>query len=232
MIRRKLSNRIRSTAINDPVPGARRHYSPDAMQESNEEFFLDAVGSIARQTSPCWRLLIITDPSTPLEIEQWADAFGDHRIKVLKCPEAGFARALNHGLHSCATQFVSILLSDDRYTSRAIAALMAYREKYPAADFFHSARRHITESGKRWGGVLRSRGEFQLQDFATRGSPVKHLLCWRREKISKSAEWMNRCRYMAATTTTSLGAWPKPERGSRRSAPVCMNIVCTILMTG
>ncbi len=151
-------------------------------KSQKKEFFFDAVRSIVRQTSACWRLLVITDPTTPPEIEQWADRFADRRINVLMCPHTGFARALNHGLQAASTQFVSILLSDDRYTARAIAALMAYRHRYPAADFFHSARRHINESGKRWGGVIPSCREFQLRDFSTRGSPVKHLLCWRRAK--------------------------------------------------
>jgi hypothetical protein len=151
-------------------------------KSQKKEFFFDAVRSIVRQTSPCWRLLIVTDPTTPPEIEKWAGTFADRRISVLMCPHTGFARALNHGLQAASTQFVSILLSDDRYAARAIAALMAYRQRYPAADFFHSARRHISEAGQRWGGIIPSRREFQLRDFSTRGSPVKHLLCWRRAK--------------------------------------------------
>lgn len=150
-------------------------------KHQRREFFLDAVRSVVQQTSPHWRLLIITDPSSPPEIDAWAASFGDKRIQLLSCPQTGFARALNYGLAAARTSFVSILLSDDRYTPPAVETLTHYRLQFPAADFFHSARCHINEHGELWGDVMPSRDTFDLSFFRTRGSPVKHLLCWRRE---------------------------------------------------
>lgn len=151
-------------------------------KHQKREFFLDAVQSIVQQASPHWRLMVITDPSTPPEIDTWATSFGDERIQLLRCPEKGFARKLNYGLRAASTSFVSILLSDDRYTPEAIETLAAYRERFPNADFFHSARRHINERGELWGDTMPSCETFDLNYFRTRGSPVKHLLCWRRQK--------------------------------------------------
>jgi len=149
-------------------------------KDQKREFFLDAVGSLVRQTSSHWELLILTDPSTPSEIAEWATSFADPRIRICPCPETGFAKALNHGMRLAGSEFVSILLSDDRYAPDAIATLLDYRCRFPDVDFFHSARRLISVAGEYLGGILGSPTTLTLDYFKTRGSPVKHLLCWRR----------------------------------------------------
>src|SRR5207237_1147607 len=149
-------------------------------KDQQREFFLDAVGSVVRQSSPHWILLVLTDPNTPPEITDWADSFGDPRIEVRVCPETGFANALNHGLRQARTEFVCSLLSDDRLHPDAIRTLLSYRRRVPEADFLHSARRHIDAGGRYVGGIAPTR-VLRLDEFRSGGSPVKHLMCWRRE---------------------------------------------------
>jgi hypothetical protein len=151
-------------------------------KDQKKELFLDALGSLIRQTSPHWVVLVLVDPFSPPDLEEWASSFQDDRIQVVRCPDTGFARALNHGLAVASTSFVSILLSDDRYLPRAIATLLAYRSRFPAADFFHSARQLINLNGDPCSGIQPSRARFCLEDFQRLGSPVKHLMCWRRDK--------------------------------------------------
>jgi glycosyltransferase involved in cell wall biosynthesis len=151
-------------------------------KDQKKEFFLDAVGSVVRQTSPDWVLLVLANPDSPDELCEWAASFSDPRIRFERCPRTGFAHALNHGMHLACSRFVSILLSDDRYSPEAVATLLAYRKRFPGAEFLHSARRHIDSSGNFWGPVMPSRVEFTMDYFLTRGSPVKHLLCWDRDK--------------------------------------------------
>jgi len=148
-------------------------------KDQKKAYFLEAIGSVIAQDSQDWVLLVLTDPDSPPAIAEWATSSQDERIQVLTCPERGFAQALNHGLRAAQTTFVSILLSDDRYARRAIRTLQAYRARYPLADFFHSARRHVGPSGE-FAESVPSR-KLRMEDFATYGSPVKHLLCWRRE---------------------------------------------------
>jgi peptidoglycan/xylan/chitin deacetylase (PgdA/CDA1 family) len=151
-------------------------------KDQKKELFLDALGSLVRQTSPHWIVLVLVDPTSPQELAEWASSFQDERIQFVRCPHSGFARALNYGLNLASTSFVSILLSDDRYSPRAITTLLAYRSRFPGADFFHSARQLINLNGDPCSGVQASRAKFRLEDFQRLGSPVKHLLCWRREK--------------------------------------------------
>jgi GT2 family glycosyltransferase len=51
---------------------------------------------------------------------------------------------------------------------------------YPDNDFFHSSRVMIDEHERPISGVYPSRETFEMKDFML-ASPVKHLLCWRRE---------------------------------------------------
>lgn len=187
-----LERRHRFDEIVDRYESIYRQLCPGVVEEEpitilmpcksqKEEYFREAVGSVVQQTSRLWQLLIVTDPSSPPEIEAWTASFADPRIRLVRSPETGFARALNVGLQAAKTSFVSILLSDDRYAANAIQTLVRYRNRFGNADFFHSSRRHIDESGAGVGDTMPSRKHVRLEDFRTRGSPVKHLLCWRKD---------------------------------------------------
>lgn len=143
-------------------------------------FFDDAIGSVLNQTSDNWNLLILVDHDSPAELHGWIDALEDPRIRVVVC-NGGLAAALNRGMAKAESAWVSILLADDRYDPTAVASLQKAIQRYPKADFFHSARREIDAQGRRRGPVHPSRRLIHAETFRTLGSPVKHLMCWRRE---------------------------------------------------
>jgi len=145
------------------------------------EYLLEAVGSIRGQTSPRWHLLVGLDPSPPPGVDEWLAAVDDPRVRRLTADRPGFAPVLNALLRAATTPFVAILLSDDRWAPHAVETLLRHRVRDPAVDFFHSARRYIDAAGRPFGDVMPSRRSFTLDDFRRQGSPVKHLMCWRRE---------------------------------------------------
>jgi len=149
-------------------------------KDQREEFLRDAVGSILRQTSPHWELLVGLDES-PAWIHALFDETDDERVRVIPEAGPGFARTLNRMIEAARTPFVAILLSDDRYAPDAVETLLSYRKRYPEADFFHSSRRYMDASGTLDRAPFQSKESFELDDFKRAGSPVKHLLCWRRE---------------------------------------------------
>ncbi len=151
-------------------------------KDQKVEFFREAVASIVRQTCPDWRLLVVFDRDTPLRLHDELAAFGDPRIASLTRPESGFAQALNVGLSAAETDFVAILLSDDIFSESAIETLQRYRADHPGVDFFHSARRSMSAGGELLGPVSPTVADVTEKHFRTVGSPVKHLLCWRRRK--------------------------------------------------
>ena len=149
-------------------------------------FFDDSVGSVLAQSADTWNLLILIDHDSPAELSTWTQAFQDPRI-ALVIGNGGLAAALNRGMAEARTAWVSILLADDRYDPTAIATLHQAIRRHPKVDVFHSARRQIDELGRRRGPVHPSRRVIDPETFRTLGSPVKHLMCWRRERGLASA---------------------------------------------
>lgn len=138
-----------------------------------------ALHSVVRQTSPRWELLVIDDGA------QWGDGLAglldDDRVRLVSSERRGFAGALNTGLRQAGTDFVSVLFADDLWSLDAIEVLTSYIERFPAADVFHASRRFIDEHDRPISAVQRARERFTVADFP-HGSPVKHLMCWRRER--------------------------------------------------
>ena len=146
------------------------------------EFFKKAVASIIHQSSPYWHLLIIVE-------EGYLDHFGGLLRKELEDPRAiivvnegrKLAGKINTGMRHASTDFVALLLGDDMWSTDAVAVLHDHIMEYPDVDFFHSSRMYIDEGNKPISSVYHSREEISLDDFKL-GSPVKHLLCWRKDK--------------------------------------------------
>jgi glycosyltransferase involved in cell wall biosynthesis len=149
-----------------------RHYSGTYLRR--------AIASIVEQTSPCWRLLVVAHRDSADAVgELLRDELADPRIELAPRGGSNLAGAINAGMRRAGTPFVALLLGDDLWAPRAVEVLNDHIARHPDVDFFHSAKGHVDESDRvvRLGRCRRS---FRLEDFWM-GSPVKHLLCWRRE---------------------------------------------------
>lgn len=152
-------------------------------QDQKKEFLIDAINSVLKQTSPDWILFVIIDPATPEKLKRMIDSYTkDPRIKILVSEGKPLAGKLNTGMKHAGTEFICILFSDDLLDKKAIEVLQHYIKKYPDVDFFHSSRRYIDAKGKIRTKIMRSKQRFSIDYFKKRGSPIKLLLCWRREK--------------------------------------------------
>jgi len=147
-----------------------------------EDFLLRAVESIMGQTSPLWRLLIIVaDKSRNDVLRLLRFRARDSRIQLITNPRGRLAGAINIGIQRAETDFVAVLLGDDMWAPDAVSILLNHISQYPEVDFFHSSNIVIDETDTPISDVFYSRERFQRADFV-HGSPVKHLLCWRRAK--------------------------------------------------
>jgi glycosyltransferase involved in cell wall biosynthesis len=142
-------------------------------------FLAEAIESLVAQTAPEWQLLVVDDGAAGTEILE--DALSDPRTRLVPNERRGMAAALNTGMREARTEFVTVLFADDMWSTDATRILTEQIEAYPDVDLFHSARVFIDESGNLISSVYPSRESFSLDDFA-HSSPVKHLLCWRRER--------------------------------------------------
>lgn len=150
-----------------------KHYHP--------VFLAEAVACVFAQTDPSWQLLVIVEAEDVSSFRGLlAAALTDPRVSLVVNEGRGLAGTFNTGMRQARTPFVAILLGDDLWSSDAVAVLRRHIDAHPDVDFFHSSRAFIDESGARISSVYPSREAFTLADFQWT-SPVKHLLCWRRE---------------------------------------------------
>jgi glycosyltransferase involved in cell wall biosynthesis len=144
-------------------------------------YLLAAVDSMLEQTRPEWRLLVIVERRKRAELQSiLAEALADPRIEMVENEGRQLAGSLNTGMRLAQTEFVAILLGDDRWAPEAVEVLARHIAASPGIDFFHSARRAMDAAGRPLSSVMPSQPEISPEDFIAM-SPVKHLLCWRRE---------------------------------------------------
>lgn len=145
-------------------------------------FLRKALESVLNQSCPYWRLLTIVEKRDLehfrklLEVES-----ADPRIEIITNEGRKLAGALNTGMKHAQTDFVAILLADDMWFVDAVLTLTNYIAGFPEIDFFHSSRMYVDEHDRPISSVYKSTLSFTLEDFKL-GSPVKHLLCWKKEK--------------------------------------------------
>jgi glycosyltransferase involved in cell wall biosynthesis len=150
--------------------------------EYHPEFLRRAVGSIAEQTCPHWRLLIIVDDANCQAVEAFLEKeLRDPRIDRIEVQQRHLAHKLNAGMRQAATEFVALLLGDDMWASNAIQVLTEHLNQFPEVDFFHSSRVFVDEHDQPISSIYYSREYISLDDFVM-NPPVKHLLCWRKAK--------------------------------------------------
>jgi glycosyltransferase involved in cell wall biosynthesis len=146
------------------------------------EFLRKAVGSIIQQQSPDWNLVIVVEKTDFAKFTKlFEKELHDPRIDIIFNQGAKFPGAINTGMRQAKTDFVAILLADDMWSTDAVTVLQDYITHNQQVDFFHSSRLIIDENDTPISSIYYSKQNFSLSDFKW-GSPVKHLLCWRKEK--------------------------------------------------
>lgn len=147
----------------------------------HQEFLVAAARSILRQTCPDWRLLVVVEREVEAEVcAVLADVLADRRAATVVNTGRKLAGAINTGMREAVTAFTAILLGDDLWAENAVEVLTGYIGAHPGADFFHSSRQWIDKDGRAVSPVYPAVESFAVEHF-WRWSPVKHLLCWRRE---------------------------------------------------
>jgi glycosyltransferase involved in cell wall biosynthesis len=150
-----------------------KHYDPDLLAA--------AVDSLFQQTSAAWRLSVIVEADERDHFERvLADRLQDVRVQLVTNEGRKLAGAFNTGMRCAGTEFVAILFGDDLWAPNAVAVLNEHIAQAPDVDFFHSGRIIIDEHGKPLSSVHTNPEVIRLEDYLNGGSPVKHLLCWRK----------------------------------------------------
>ncbi len=171
---------------NRPRAGGRAERGPLTIlmpcKDQKKEFLVEALKSVIEQSSPFWKLKVIVHSDSPAKITEIINGLNDHRIQILINQGGGLGGALNIGMRGSNTEYLCILLSDDKLDPKAIEIIQKYIQRFPETDFFYSSRKYIDAQGQIKTPLMKRKRKFNIDDFAKKGSPVKHLLCWRRVK--------------------------------------------------
>jgi glycosyltransferase involved in cell wall biosynthesis len=152
------------------------------LKNYHPRFLRESLGSIFAQTSSRWRLIVVVEAEVDATMaEILSHARHDSRVRVIENQGLGLAGAFNTGMRAAQTDFLAILLSDDLWTPNATELLASRIRACPEVDLHHSGLRVIDHDRRPISAVRHPPQHVSLDDFVM-GSPVKHLICWRREK--------------------------------------------------
>lgn len=149
------------------------------LKHYHDAYLRAAIASVFLQTSPDWELLFVVDEEDADRFQRvLAEPLTDARVRLVINRGRLLAGAYNSAMREARTEFIAPLLGDDLWAPNAVAVLASAIRAHPEADFFHSGRYHIDADGRRLGSDYLPDRPVNAAEFA-RGSPVKHLLCWR-----------------------------------------------------
>ena len=144
-------------------------------------FLRRALDSLLAQTDPRWRCIVVAEPEVRTTVaDVLARALGDRRVRLIENERPGLAAACNAGMAAAESEFVALLLGDDMWSPQAVAVIAEHLRADPEADFLHSGRVYVDEDDAPISSPYRPVEDVTPETFA-QTSPLKHLLCWRRE---------------------------------------------------
>ena len=150
------------------------------LRQYRPEFLRKSLSSVFGQSGSQWELCIVVEKRDQSHFERLLKAeLQDRRIALIPNQGRRLGGALNTGMRHARSEFVGILFGDDMWSTEAVALLSQAIMQKPKIDFLHSSRIIIDAHDRPISSVHPAKESFSLEDFLN-GSPVKHLLCWRR----------------------------------------------------
>jgi glycosyltransferase involved in cell wall biosynthesis len=145
----------------------------------HDAYLRAAIASVYGQTRSDWELLFVVDEAAAEHFRRLlAEPLADPRVRLVINRGRLLAGSYNSAMREARTEFIAPLLGDDLWTPNAVEVLATAIREYPEVDFFHCGRYHIDERGRRLDSDCLPDRPVTAAEFA-KGSPVKHLLCWR-----------------------------------------------------
>ena len=146
----------------------------------HEGYLRQAIDSVFQQTRTDWRLLLLVDEAAIPHFQQMlAEAVSDPRVRLVPRRGRLLAGAYNTAIREAETEFITVLLGDDRFAPETVQVLGESITAHPGVDFFHGGRYFVDADNRRISAdYLPPPTPVTVERFH-QGSPVKHLFCWR-----------------------------------------------------
>lgn len=110
-------------------------------------YVAEAIASVERQTSPDWQLLAIDDASSDDSYGRIEHLTDKRMASVRNSRNLGLYGTLVEGIARLATDWVVVLMQDDRLRSDYVQAMRSLVAAHPTCDGFWSAHQVIDASG-------------------------------------------------------------------------------------
>lgn len=107
-----------------------------------------SVGSVLKQTSEDWELIVVDDGSTDNSFE-WLESRTDPRLVVVRQPNQGVSAARNAGLGMARAEYVAFLDSDDTWSPDYLERMTTALNSNPDAVLAYCGWQNLGLSGGR-----------------------------------------------------------------------------------
>jgi glycosyltransferase involved in cell wall biosynthesis len=185
------------------------------VRNTDPQYLHEAIKSILDQTVPNWRLLLVAEPADLADYAEEIAGYEDDRLSVVANEGRRLAGAINTGMRHARSEFVALLLADDRWAPHAAEVLGEHLDRHPEADFFHSGRQIVDDQGEPVSSYYPPKSTVRVEAFID-GGQAKHLLCWRRS-MGLDIGGLDE-RFLSVGTDDYDFPWTMAERGARFEA--------------
>lgn len=121
-----------------------------------EKYITETMDSVRAQTLSGWELLLVLDgctDGTESVVERYLEEKQDERIRLIRQPNQGAARARNRGMQEAAYRYVAYLDADDLWTRDKLEKQVAFMKEKDAA-FSFTGYEFADEAGRGLGRVV------------------------------------------------------------------------------
>jgi glycosyltransferase involved in cell wall biosynthesis len=166
----------------------------------------EAVASIAAQTLRATAVLVVVNPEDTVS-PAWADTVKDAAdsvvLEVLRSPEPGMVRALNHGIRASRTPYLAFLDSDDLWLPEKQARQLEALAGGPPLDAVscRAANFHVAEDGSSVVGAPAPATMFTCTTFRRAAFETYGLLDTSTTHFTWLYRWWGQARELGITST-------------------------------
>lgn len=126
---------------------------------NKEKDIVNTINSVLNQSYEADEIIVVDDGSTDMSVQLIEESFA-RKVKVIGQKNMGVASARNKGVLEAKNAYICLIDGDDIWEMGFLGEIAELIKKYPTANFYATAHKHIDEEGK----LLSSKVPF-LEDY-------------------------------------------------------------------
>lgn len=161
---------------------------------NGEDYISEALDSLVNQTLADQEIVVIDDGATDRSPHILA-SYGD-RLRVVRQPNAGQTRALNHGLRLARGKHIARMDQDDVAEPQRLEKQAEFLEAHPEVGLVGSAYHEMDSAGRIFRTIYPPTGDAELRRTLAQYCPFMHgAIMFRRDLLSQTGLYNEQERY-------------------------------------